>query len=319
MEHDDGDSRPLDQRWEEDGFVVLRQFFSGAELRAIQDHVQSSCEKAQACWDPAVATPGGSGESAGMLMAEQRIMFEVPQPDDSGAAPPVRAMFGLHDQDAYYHSLLRHPRLLAVASTLFGGQQPVAEAVQYIDKPPQATYQFPYHQDNAYGQFWEPPSEFATGALALDSQTASSGAIVCLKGSHRLPVLPHIASSCLGASLAMEAAPDLTQFPEVVLELRPGDLSFHNTNTIHRTGANATSTSRRNLGLMYRSAHAMMNEHAREEAAYPRIYEQRTSTLATAAAEEEGAADTRTGGAALPMGLAPWKGFGNVGGNKPRL
>ena len=70
MQHD-GDSRPLEQRWEEDGFVVLRQFFTGAELREIQDHVQSSCEKARACWDPAVATPGGSGGSAGMLIAEQ--------------------------------------------------------------------------------------------------------------------------------------------------------------------------------------------------------------------------------------------------------
>ena len=126
---------------------------------------------------------------------------------------------------------------------------------------------------------------------------------MCLKGSHRLPVLPHTPSSCLGASLAMESAPDLEQFPEVVLELGPGDLSFHNTNTIHRTGANATSTSRRNLGLMYRSARAMKNERAREEAV------QRTLPAASGAAT----------GAALPMGLAPWKGFGNMGENKPRL
>ena len=47
-------------------------------------------------------------------------------------------------------------RLLEVASALFGGEECEAEEVQYITKAPHTTYQFPLHQDNAYGQFWEP-------------------------------------------------------------------------------------------------------------------------------------------------------------------
>ena len=34
----------------------------------------------------------------------------------------------------------------AAASTLLGGQPPVPMDVQFIDKAPGATYEFPYHQ-----------------------------------------------------------------------------------------------------------------------------------------------------------------------------
>ena len=44
-----------------------------------------------------------------------------------------------------------------------------------------------------------------------------------LKGSHRLPVLPHTPSATLGASLAMVDGTDLSRFPEVTLQLEPGD------------------------------------------------------------------------------------------------
>jgi hypothetical protein len=81
-----------------------------------------------------------------------------------------------------------------------------------------------------------------------------------------LPVLPHLPSQCLGASLAMADPPDTNRYPEVVLEMEPGDLSFHNTNTIHRTGRNLSDGHRRNLGFMYRTTRALKNEAARDDA-----------------------------------------------------
>ena len=208
-----------------------------------------------------------------MLMADAQLMFEPP--DGHAQEPPqLRAMFGLHQRSEYYATLLSHPRLLALASSLWDGgadaqaePEAVGEAVQYIDKAPHTSYEFPLHQDNAYGQFWEPSLEVATGVLALDSQRVGDGAVVVLKGSNELPVLPHTPSSALGASLAMVEQPDIGRFTEVVLELEPGDLSFHAPNTIHRTGANAGSGSRRNLGLIYRSSRAAKNEHAAAAAA----------------------------------------------------
>ena len=102
-----------------------------------------------------------------------------------------------------------------------------------------------------------------------------------LKGSHRLPVLPHTPSTTLGASLAMVDGTDLSRFPEVTLQLEPGDrkrsstqppcassqphraaatVSFHATNTIHRTGPNTSGIERRNLGLIYKTVRAQKNE-----------------------------------------------------------
>ena len=70
-----------------------------------------------------------------------------------------------------------------------------------------------------YGQFWT-PAEYVTAALALDAQDGQSGSITCLRGSHRLPVLPHEASGVLGASLALTPSSlDLSQFQQVSLKV----------------------------------------------------------------------------------------------------
>ena len=158
---------------------VARGFFAGAELEEIQRQVAATCAEARANWDAAVATPGGEGASSGMLMAERQVMFEHPTTwhVEHMEPPAIRAMFRLGAQFPFFHSLLRHrapnpphlrghassdrvprctARLLEVASALFGGEECEAEEVQYITKAPHTTYQFPLHQDNAYGQFWEP-------------------------------------------------------------------------------------------------------------------------------------------------------------------
>ena len=71
-----------------------------------------------------------------------------------------------------------------------------------------------------YGQYWT-PSEYTTAALALDAQDGRSGSITCLRGSHRLPVLPHRRSGVLGASLALTQSPaNLPDFQEVSLQVR---------------------------------------------------------------------------------------------------
>lgn len=256
------DPRTIPQRWAEDGYVVVRQFFAGDELAAIAAQVHHDCAAAISRWDPRRAVVGGRGDNSGMLMPEEQLMFE---PLGGADGPPqLRAMFGLHERSQYYAALLRHPRLLALTASLFDGQSAVGEAVQFIAKPPRTKYEFPLHQDNAYGQFWEPAQEVATGVLALDRQRADDGAIVVWKGSNHLPVLPHTPSTTLGASLAMVEQPGVARFPEVVLELDPGDLSFHAPNTIHRTGArrDGSDGSRRNLGLIFRSARATKDDQA---------------------------------------------------------
>ena len=140
------------------------------------------------------------------------------------------------------------------------GDTLVADGVQYIDKPPHASYEFPYHQDNAY-QFFQPALSLAA-TVALDDQGPDSGAIELLAGSHQLPILPHQPSGVLGASRGMVDAPDTDRFPAALPALAAGDLLIHHTNVIHRTGPNRTDRHRRNLGFTYHGERATQDAEA---------------------------------------------------------
>ena len=172
----------------------------------------------------------------------------------------VRCVFRMHERSRFFRDLMGDIRLLEIVRSIFDEADVIQDSVMLINKAPFASYEFPWHQDNAY-QFWHPP-EAVAATLALDDATRESGTIICLKSSHQLPVLPHQPSGVLGASLGLVEAPDLARFSEVPLSLRPGDLALHHVNTIHRTGPNQTASERRNLGFAYHSSRAKRDEEA---------------------------------------------------------
>jgi len=55
---------------------------------------------------------------------------------------------------------------------------------------------------------------------------------------------------------------DTTRFPEVHLCLQPGDIALHHIAVIHRSEANLSDRSRRQLGMGYYSSLARKNEAA---------------------------------------------------------
>ncbi len=214
----------------ENGFGIVPGFFSLEELRAVDGHLQSYLEESLSTAD--------SGE----------VYYE------DAASRSIRCVFRMNQRSDYFEKLMWDPRLIAVAEALFPGTEVTADGVMLIDKAPRASYEFPYHQDNAY-QFWDPPVAVAA-TLALDEATEENGTIVCLKGSHESPILPHRPSGVTGASLGLAEAPDLNRHPEVPLCMKPGDLSLHHVNVIHRTGPNQTGDHRRNLGFAFHSSRA---------------------------------------------------------------
>ena len=101
--------------------------------------------------------------------------------DAEAPGAPVRCVFRIEEQSEMLRDLLGSALLLDMVRTLLE-EEPVADGIQYIDKPPYATYRFPYHQDNAY-QFYDPPRSLAA-TLALDAQCEDSGPLSFLQGSH---------------------------------------------------------------------------------------------------------------------------------------
>ncbi len=220
------------------GFGIIRGLFSLEELSTVSDHVRSYLEET-------LSAPE-SGE----------VYYE------DNASRSVRCVFRMNQRSDYFEKLMWDPRLIAIAEVLFPGAEAVADGVMLIDKSPRASYEFPYHQDNAY-QFWDPP-EAVAATLALDEATEDNGTIVCLRGSHASPILPHLRSGVTGASLGLADAPDLKRHSEVPLCMKPGDLSLHHVNVVHRTGPNRTDDHRRNLGFAFHSSRAKRNTEAND-------------------------------------------------------
>ena len=223
-----------------DGFVVVRQAFSAARLADV-------CEEMERLVADAAATTSSD------------VYFDSDEAAASRSSAGVRCVFRLEQRSKMVHGLL-HSELLRRIVEPYLGDLPVADGVQYIDKPPHATYEFPYHQDNAY-QFYEPAVSLAA-TVALDDQGPSSGPIELLAGSHQLAILPHGPSGVLGASRGLIDAPDTDRYPTTVPELRAGDMLVHHTNVIHRTGPNHTDSHRRNLGFTYHGASATQDAGA---------------------------------------------------------
>ena len=231
------------REYHENGFGVVPGFFSAEELAVVDRQLRLYLQ-----------------ESLSDLEAGEAYFED----GDDGA---VRCVFRINQRSGYFSSLMWDPRLIALVEALYPGAAAEADGVMLIDKAPYASYRFPYHQDNAY-QFWN-PAEAVAVTLALDEADDRNGTIVCLKGSHQAPILPHQPSGVTGASLGLVEKPDLSRFPEVSLDLKPGDLSLHHVNVIHRTGPNRTADHRRNLGFAYhssrarrdREAHARYREH----------------------------------------------------------
>jgi ectoine hydroxylase-related dioxygenase (phytanoyl-CoA dioxygenase family) len=224
------------------GFAVARGMFSADLLRDVTEEVERVVEMAAA-----------TGEN------EHTFFNDDTMATGRRPASVVRCVFRIQKRSSYLSELL-HSTLMCDFVRPLLGDEPVADGIQYIDKPPDASYEFPYHQDNAYA-FYNPPLALAA-TVALDAQPIESGPIACLRGSHVLDILPHRPSGVLGASRELVESPDTAAFPESVVELRAGDVLVHHTNVIHRTGPNRTPGHRRNLGFVYHGTGATIDTEA---------------------------------------------------------
>ena len=221
----------LSEEYRASGFVVARGLFAADLLRDVTAEVE------QLVHDAAATAEHG------------RVYFDDDAETDTGrTVSAVRCVFRIEEHSILLRELLHSPLILDLARSLLD-DEPVANGIQYIDKPPHTTYEFPYHQDNAY-MFYNPPRALVA-TLALDAQRADGGPIVCLRGSHILDILRHAPSGVRGASRGLVELPDTVTYPEVVVEMDAGDVLFHHANVIHRTGPNRTASHRRNLGFIY--------------------------------------------------------------------
>jgi ectoine hydroxylase-related dioxygenase (phytanoyl-CoA dioxygenase family) len=226
----------IDSTYHQDGFAIVREVFSSAEVAAIRRHIEEFMRD--------VAPTFGPGD----------IYYEdTPE-------RPIKSMFLLHKHSDFFRDLMGDRRLVEILRCVWPEGEILSEGVMFFGKPARDGSLTPMHQDNAF-QCWDPPLAL-TATIAVDRSTPENGALTCLRGSHALGLLPHHQSGVLGFSRCLSQPGEVAAYPEVQLCLQPGDVALHGVNTVHGSGPNTTDRSRWQLGLSYRNSLARRDEQA---------------------------------------------------------
>lgn len=206
----DGFSEQEIESYRRDGFLVVEELLSAAELAQWRD-------------------------AADMAVAEDLVR----QPDGSNPQVYTQRM-NLRRVSAAVNDLVADPRVGKLAAELEGVDAIRLYLDQVLVKEP---YGSPtqFHLDLPWWSF--DASQACTIWIALDDSTVENGCLYFVPGSHQLE-LPY--RSDLGANLGaiFAAHPEIQRAP-VPGPLRAGGCTFHNARTIHGAGANMTSGRRR--------------------------------------------------------------------------
>ena len=123
---------------------------------------------------------------------------------------------------------------------------------QAVSKPPGATSDVPWHQDNGYAPIV--PEEYLTFTVALDATTEENGCLWIQPGSHRTGVRPHEPTDQLfyrGYDGPERGVP---------VPQEEGDVLCFSSLTMHRTGPNRSAGPRRSWVIQLCRAEARNGE-----------------------------------------------------------
>jgi ectoine hydroxylase-related dioxygenase (phytanoyl-CoA dioxygenase family) len=217
----------LRQDYENDGVVVIRQFFSPAEVASVRAELDRYIR------EDLVHQPA----DAATMEADGRT---------------VRNLWRLEKYNQKLRALAEREDIRALMAALVNGE-PVLAAVETFNKPARIGSGVPYHQDNAY--FCQAPPDMLTVWIAIDPVTSENGPVFFVKGSHRDGVRPTKPSGVRGNSIGMAEPSTLPIDDQFCGLLSPGDATIHHCNTIHHSAPNTTDHPRLGLLFVYRGSH----------------------------------------------------------------
>lgn len=150
---------------------------------------------------------------------------------------------GHHDlqyHDAVFTRMVAHPRLVAVLRMLIGPNVQLHHSKMLV-KPPEQGAPFPMHQD--YPFFPHERHTMLAASVHLDDTDEENGCLHVVPGSHKL------------GPLEAEGESHTVDYPlesGTPCEAKAGDVLFFNYLTIHGSGVNRSSRTRRNVLFQYR-------------------------------------------------------------------
>jgi len=232
----------LADRFQTDGFVLVRQFLSAAEVANLDEQLERYIREVVPTIPP------------------QHVFYE------SGRNGPVKHLSAPELYDDFFKTMLTRSATVELISACL--DQPVVPLnSEVFYKPARVGSAAPYHQDNAYLHL--EPAEGAVVWIALDDVTLENGAVHFAKGSHRGGARPHDETGVQLFSKGMTSPPATENYPEVPAVMQRGDASIHHILCAHCSGPNRTAKHRRGYVVNYKSARAQTDQaRAAAHAAY---------------------------------------------------
>lgn len=166
-------------RFERDGYLVVDDFLSAAEVARVKDGIERACRERQAMSrdadgfnlekeNDASLDPTAAAKQPGMFRKIQGAVFHV---------PPVRDVF------------ISRKMLDCMEDVM--GPSIHYHSSKVMFKPAHGGAAKPWHQDAAYWKAYEPNQ--VTVWIALDDATEENGCVWAIPGSHKLGLIPHVA------------------------------------------------------------------------------------------------------------------------------
>jgi phytanoyl-CoA hydroxylase len=207
----------MNEQYEEEGFFLARGVFDAAEVQEMRDGIARILERVEATGNDRDHTWAG--------------------------VDPSLKLKGFHDlqyHDAVFTRMVAHPRLIEVLTDLIGPNVQLHHSKMLV-KPPEEGAPFPMHQDYPY--FPHERHSVLAASIHLDDTDEENGCLHVIPGSHKLGPLEAVGEAHT-VDYPLESG---TPCPAGA-----GDVLFFNYLTIHGSGVNRSTRTRRNVLFQYR-------------------------------------------------------------------
>jgi phytanoyl-CoA hydroxylase len=207
----------MNEFYEENGYLLVKGVFDSAEVQEMRDAIARI-----------IASVEGTD-------ADRNHRW-------SGVDESLQ-LKGFHDlqyHDAVFTRMVAHPGLVAVLTDLIGPNVQLHHSKMLV-KPPEQGAPFPMHQDQPY--FPHERHSVLAASIHLDDTDEENGCLHVVPGSHKLGPL-EASGDAHTVDYPLESG---TPCPAAA-----GDVLFFNYLTIHGSGTNRSTRTRRNVLFQYR-------------------------------------------------------------------
>ena len=150
--------------------------------------------------------------------------------------------------------LVRHPKILDAVEDLLGPDL-LCWNTNFFIKEAAAPSFVSWHQDSTYWGLSSP--DVCTAWVALTPSTAENGAMAVIPGSHTQDQVPHRDTFDRHNLLTrgQEIAVEVDEGTQVLLTLRPGEMSLHHVRLVHGSAPNPSGDRRIGFAIRYIPTH----------------------------------------------------------------